>query len=223
MPKPGVSAAIGAMLAVTVAFGTAGCMLPVLGIIPSVISLAHSIYTSNSGPQTAALDAEAKNQEALEPTVGDDNTVGGSTSASTPSKPSPVNLCQMMAVTNPNMVLVELRKNGAGAPEYRELHLLNSADEAHWTPVVDRGTGTDGWQPAVNFLRMDFKPSLTAAIPDSGSCYLAYAPSTIDPNDANGIAQLKSRLGNEVGTFSWAGRVYEYTVALTPPCVSPSS
>ncbi len=212
MPKAGPSAALVALLAAVIAFGTAGCMLPVLSIIPSVISLAHAVYTTNSG---TGNDADAKNQEAETPTA-DTNS-----SPEAPAKLTPANVCQMMAILRPNMVLVQLRKNSAGSPEYRELHLLNSADEAHWTPIVDSKSGPDGWLPAVNFLKMDFKPPLTDAIPDGGTCYLAYAPSAIVPNDPNQAAELKSRIGRDIGTFSWDGQVYQYAVAHTPPCLSP--
>ena len=220
MPK-GLSAALLALLATALAFGTTGCLLPVLTMIPSVISLAHTAYTSNA-KETAEESADAKNQEAETPTVPADAPAATAATASD-SKPAAANFCQMMALAHPNMMLVELRKDGAGAPVYRELHLLNTADEAHWTPVVGSETGRDGWLPAVNFLNMDFNPPLTAAIPAAGSCYLAYAPSAIDPNDSDSAAQLKSRLGNGVGTFSWGGQIYEYTVARTPPCLAPSS
>jgi hypothetical protein len=217
MPK-GLSAALLALLATAIAFGTTGCLLPVLTMIPSVISLAHTAYTSNA-KETAEESADAKNQEAETPTVPADAPAA----TASDSKPAAANFCQMMALAHPNMMLVELRKDGAGSAEYRELHLLNTADEAHWTPVVGSETGRDGWLPAVNFLKMDFNPPLTAAIPAAGSCYLAYAPSAIDPNDSDSAAQLRSRLGNGVGTFSWGGQIYEYTVARTPPCLAPSS
>jgi len=207
-PKAGLSAVFFAMLA-SMALGTAGCALPLLGAIPSVISLAHSLYTSGNTD-----DADAKNQDP-EPTVE---------ASGPPPKLTAENVCQMMALARPDMVLVELRKNSAGAPEYRELHLLNSTDEAHWTPIVDSETGPDGWIPAVNFLKMDFQPPLTNAIPSSGSCYLAYAPIAIDPNNPEQVAELQSSsAAGQVETFSWAGRVYQYTVAPTLPCLTPSS
>lgn len=208
-PKTALSAALVAMLAASMALSTAGCMLPLLGAIPSVISLAHSLYTGGKDD-----DAEAKNQDP-EPVIED---------ASKPAPQlTPGNVCQMMALARPDMVLVELRKNAAGAPEYRELHLQSSADEAHWTPIVDNETGPDGWIPAVNFLKMDFQPPLTDAIPNAGTCYLAYAPMAIDPNNPYQAAELKSGAGSSLKTFSWAGRVYQYTVAPTLPCLSPTS
>jgi hypothetical protein len=174
-----------------------------------VIGLASSIYKSSAGNDN---DADKKDQTA---------EASASDSSKPPDKLTAGNQCQVMAITNPDLVLVELRKNAAGAPEYRELHLQNSADEAHWTPVVGSDTGADGWLPAVNFLKMNFNPPLTAEIPDAGTCYLAYVPTAIDPNDPN--LNLKSPVGSDVGTFSWAGRVYQYTVARTLPCLSPSS
>ncbi len=209
-PKTGLSAAFVAILTLSMALGSAGCMLPLLGAIPSVISMAHSLYSSGKDD-----DAEAKNQDPEPVTEAD---------ASKPApKLTPGNVCQMMAIARPDMVLVELRKNGGGAPEYRELRLQNSADEAHWTPIVDSGTGPDGWLPAVNFLKMDFQPPLTDAIPNTGNCYLAYAPLAVDPNNPYQVAELKSAPGHSVNTFSWDGRLYEYTVAPTLPCLSPSS
>jgi hypothetical protein len=190
------------LLAVAIALGASGCFLPILTAIPSVISLASSIYKSNNTDR----DADSKTTLA--------------SAADSPSKPAAKltdgNVCQMMAISHPDMVLVELRKNGSGAPEYRELHLLNSANEAHWTPVLSTDAGADGWLPAVNFLKMDFNPPLTAEIPDAGTCYLAYVPAVIDPNNPNPA-------GSEVGTFSWEGRAYQFTVARTLPCLSPSS
>jgi hypothetical protein len=208
MPKTGGSAVLVAILAAAIPFGSAGCFLPILGAIPSVISLAHAAYTAG---KTDDADAKAQDPEPVEE------------ASKPPAQLTPGNVCQMMAIARPDMVLVELRKNGAGAPEYRELHLQSSVDEAHWTPTVDGETGPDGWIPAVNFLKMDFQPPLTDAIPNAGSCYLAYAPLAIDPNDPYQAAELKTGAGGPVETFAWAGRVYQYTVARTLPCLSPSS
>jgi hypothetical protein len=208
--KISVPGALVALLGAAMAFSTAGCFLPVLSIIPSVISLAHAAYSAGSGTDNDT-DPRVKDAEA---------------SAAEPSKPAPKltneNMCQMMAIARPDMVLVELRKNSSGAPEYRELRLLNSTDEAHWSPVADSETGPSGWIPAVNFLKMDFNPSLTNLIPDAGTCYLAYVPSSVDPSDPSQVEQIRSTLGG-TGTFSWAGRVYVYTVARTAPCLAPSS
>ena len=45
----------------------------------------------------------------------------------------------------------------------------------------------------------------------------------IDPNNPYQAAELKSGPGGSVSTFSWAGRVYQYTVAPTLPCLPPTS
>jgi hypothetical protein len=211
MPHGGLPAAPFAMLVIAIAFGASGCFLPILTAIPSVIGLASSIYKSNGTDD----DADKKDQTTL--------ASAADSTSKPPAKLTDGNVCQMMAISHPDMVLVELRKNGTGEPEYRELHLLNSADEAHWTPVVSTDTGADGWLPAVNFLKMNFNPPLTAEIPDAGTCYLAYVPAATDPADPNQSADLKSPVGGDMGTFSWDGRVYQYTVARTLPCLSPSS
>jgi hypothetical protein len=212
MINGGLPAAAVTLLAVAIAFGASGCFLPILTAIPSVIGLASAMYKGNSGTDN---DTDPRAQIA-----------NASTPDSTSEPPANLtlgNLCQMMAISNPDMTLVELRKNGTGAPEYRELHLLNSTDEAHWTPTIGSETGPDGWLPAVNFLKMNFNPPLSPEIPDTGTCYLVYVPTAIDANNPSQSAGLNSPAAGDVGTFSWAGRVYQYTVARTPPCLSPSS
>ena len=109
-PRALRSAALVAIVVAMLAFGTAGCMLPLLGAIPSVINLAHSALTSGSSPKD---DAEAKNAEAAAPTVEADSPTDEA--GKPPPKLTPGNLCQMMAIAHPDMVLVELRKNAARA------------------------------------------------------------------------------------------------------------
>ena len=210
IPKAGGSSVLVAILGAAMALCNAGCALPLLGVIPTAISLVHAAYKAG----TTSDDADAKNPDAQEPTEE---------ASKPPAQLTAANFCQMMALSHPEMVLVELRKNGAGAPEYRELHLQSSTDEAHWMPTVDSETGPDGWLPAVNFLKMGFQPPLADSIPSTGSCYLAYAPLAIDPTDSVQAAALTSGGAGQVPTFSWGGRVYQYAVARTPPCLSPSS
>ncbi len=205
------SAVPAVLLAAALAAGAQGCAaLPALSIIPSLISLAHELSTSKSetaGTETNPPEAEVADAEPSTP----------------PPKLTMENVCQMMAISHPDLVVVELRKDAAGAPEYRELRLVNSSDEAHWTPIVGGDTGPDGWRPAVNFLKMDFKPPLTSVIPDSGSSYLAYVPIAVDARNPNQLAQLQSAASGDAGLFSWDGRMYQYAVARTVPCLSPSS
>ena len=143
-------------------------------------------------------------------------------SNSSKGKMTPAMDCHLLAIARPDLTVVELRKTTTGAPEYRELHLEQLTDDATWNPVVDSETGPSGWRPAVNFLNMDFKPPLTEVIPDSGTCYLAYAP-IADANTASQVAEFKSGPGDASGDFAWAGRTYQYRVARTLPCTSPSA
>ena len=210
IPRLSLSAALFAMLAGAMAVGISGCVaLPALSIIPSVVSFVYNAATKNSDS-----DAEAKKQDP-EPTE----------EASTPpAKLTDENVCHMIALARPDMMVVELRKSAAGAPEYRELRLLkNSEDDARWTPVVDTDTGPDGWRPAVNFLKMDFNPPLTDVIPNSGSCYLAYVPIGADSNNPSQAAEFKSASGDAAGAFSWQGQSYQYKVERTLPCLASSS
>jgi hypothetical protein len=211
IPRLSLSAALFAMLASTMAVGVSGCVaLPFLSVIPSVASFVYNAATKKDGDS----DAEAKKQDP-EPTE----------EASTPPpKLTDQNVCHMIALARPDLMVVELRKSAAGAPEYRELRLLkNSEEDARWSPVVDTDTGPGGWRPAVNFLKMDFKPPLTDVIPNSGSCYLAYVPIGADSNNPNQAEEFKSAAGEAAGAFSWEGQAYQYKVERSLPCLSPSS
>ena len=208
MLKQGLSGPLVVLLAGAIAIGTSGCFLPALSVIPSVIGLAFNLSNKKSD---ADSEVAAKAQEA-----------DATTAQAPPVKLTSEDECHLMAIARPDVLVVELRKDTIGAPQYRELHMVNSADAARWTPVVDSETGPNGWRPAVNFLKMDFNPPLKDMIPDTGSCYLAYAPTAIDAN-ALDPAALKSGFEDGSGDFSWAGRVYQYRVARTLPCLSPSS
>jgi hypothetical protein len=211
--KFSLSAALLAMLAATTAVGTAGCALPLLGVIPSVVGLLFDVSSKKSDDTaTAAKDGDVQVTTGL-----NDND-----SNSSKSKMTPAMDCHLLALARPDLTVVELRKGTTGAPEYRELHLEQSTDDASWNPVVDSETGPSGWRPAVNFLSMDFKPALTDVIPDSGTCYLAYAP-IADSNTPSQVAEFKSGPGDASGDFAWGGRTYQYRVARTLPCTSPSA
>ncbi len=216
MRARGLWAALGTLLAVALAIGASGCVaLPALGAIPSLISMIHELGSSKSGdagnPPTLPGGDTAETEEAdAEP-------------AAPPPKLTEGNVCQMLAISHPGLVAVELRKGSSGAPEYRELQLVNSTDTATWTPIVTGETGADGWRPAVNFLKMDFRPPLVNAIPGSGSSYLAYVPVAAQSGDPEQEAKLQASFGGAAGAFTWDGRVYAYTVASTLPCLSPDS
>ncbi len=213
-PKFGLSAALLAMLAGTTAVATSGCALPLLGVIPSVVGLLFDVSSKKSDDtQTAATPKDGDVQITTGLTDNDSNSSKG--------KMTPAMDCHLLAIARPDLTVVELRKTTTGAPEYRELHLEQLPAAASWNPVVDTETGPSGWRPAVNFLSMDFKPPLTEVIPDSGSCYLAYAP-IADSNTPSEVAEFKSGPGDASGDFAWAGRTYQYRVARTLPCMSPS-
>jgi hypothetical protein len=128
--------------------------------------------------------------------------------------------CDQLAAEVPGVI--ELRKSAAGAPEYRELGLVDSIDDAEWAPITYKGDADGGWRPAVNFLQMNFSPPLTGAIPDTDSNYLAYAPAqSISSAEADRLAALTSNFGKTAGTFSWSGRDYHYAVTRTLPCFPP--
>src|SRR5690242_1320576 len=57
--------------------------------------------------------------------------------------------CAYLPFRSPGVI--ELRKDAAGAPEYRELHIYSSSGSAKWTPIVESDAQADGWRPAVNF------------------------------------------------------------------------
>src|SRR5277367_1910990 len=210
--KFGWSAALLAMLVGTTAVGTSGCALPLLGVIPSVVGLLFDVSTSKKDDTQTAKDGDVQVTTGL--LDNDSNSSKG--------KMTPAMDCHLLALARPDLTVVELRKTTTGAPEYRELHLEQLTDDATWNPVVDSETGPSGWRPAVNFLSMDFKPALTDVIPDSGTCYLAYAP-IADSATPSQVAEFKSGPGDASGDFAWAGRTYQYRVARTLPCTSPSS
>lgn len=128
--------------------------------------------------------------------------------------------CDQLAAEAPGVI--ELRKGAAGAPEYRQLALIDSSDDSQWAPIAENGDPAGGWHPAVNFLQMKFSPPLTGAIPESDSNFLAYAPAqSISEDDADRLTSLTTNFGKTVGTFSWSGRDYHYAVTRTLPCFPP--
>src|SRR5208337_3003214 len=73
--------------------------------------------------------------------------------------------CDQLEVEVPDVI--ELRRSATGAPEYRELEISDSLAQRQWLPLTDRETTPDGWQPAVNFLQMNFSPPLGAVVPET--------------------------------------------------------
>ena len=130
--------------------------------------------------------------------------------------------CAYLPFRSPGVI--ELRNDASGAPEYRELHLYSSSEGTRWMPIADNDTGSDGWRPAVNFLKMSFAPPLDAALADSGASYLAYAPSEpVSAAENDQLSSLTSSFGVPSGSFNWNGRGYRYTVTHELPCYRPPS
>jgi hypothetical protein len=125
--------------------------------------------------------------------------------------------------TIPSAGVVELHTAPSGAPEYRELRIDDSLAEPRWTPVVGKDTTPAGWRPAVNFPHMSFAPPLS--FPKTGASYLAYLPvaGSESPSDDDQLAAFTSYFGKPVGTFTWQGRVYQYSLPRALPRISRAS
>ena len=127
-----------------------------------------------------------------------------------------VGASQKTTVETPGVI--ELRQDLAGGPEYRELRIAYTSNEVRWTPLVERDTSADGWRPAEHFLEMNFSPPLPAAFSASRITYLAYAPAeTQSPDDDAQLAQFNRSFGDPVGTFSWNGHLYQYSLPQALP------
>ncbi len=114
--------------------------------------------------------------------------------------------------------VVELRRDPSGAPEYRELRIDFTANDARWTPVVDYDTAADGWRPAVNFLQMNFAPPLPSVLSENHITYLAYAPAyTKSSDDEVQLKEFNRSFGDPVGTFDWNGHLYQYSLPKVLP------
>jgi hypothetical protein len=125
--------------------------------------------------------------------------------------------CNQLEVEVPDVI--ELRRSATGAPEYRDLEISDSLDQRQWAPMPDSG---DGWQPAVNFLSMNFTPPLGAVVPESTSSFLAYTPSkVITAADGDRLTAMTTNFGKPIGTFTWNGNYYHYVVTSTLPCFPP--
>ena len=91
--KFSLSAALLAMLAATTAVGTAGCALPLLGVIPSVVGLLFDVSSKKSDDTaTAAKDGDVQVTTGL-----NDND-----SNSSKSKMTPAMDCHLLALARPD-------------------------------------------------------------------------------------------------------------------------
>jgi hypothetical protein len=125
--------------------------------------------------------------------------------------------------TIPSAGVVEVRTALTGAPEYRELAIDDSLAKPRWTAIVGKDTTPAGWRPAVNFPQMNFAPPLS--FPKTGTSYLAYlrVAESESPSGDDRLAAFMSYFGKPAGTFTWQGRVYQYSLPRVLPRISRSA
>ncbi len=199
-------ASIVAIFAAAVSVSISGCWLAAAQFAPlaanaaeyvgsTALEVASGVGAATHADATAAKEEEASRQAAMN--SGDN--------------------CNQLEVEVPDVI--ELRRSASGAPEYRELQVRDSLDQRQWAPLADSG---DGWQPAVNFLQMNFTPPLGAVVPESASSFLAYTPSkVITAADGDRLTAMTTNFGKPIGTFTWNGTYYHYVVTSTLPCFPP--
>jgi hypothetical protein len=128
--------------------------------------------------------------------------------------------CDELEIEVPGVI--ELRKNATGTAQYRELRLGGGPDESIWAPALDHDTAAGGWRPAVNFVQMNFTPPLAGALPNSGTIFLAYAPTEPTTSvERDLLVAMTVNFGTAIGSFNWKGRSYQYSLARKLPCFPP--
>lgn len=191
------------LLAGMVAIGLSGCWA-------AIAELAADVASDTA--QVAGGVVESVHHESSH--VKDDNRPGE-------SEADRMERCNSLALQAPDVI--ELRKSTAGAPEYRELSLHGSFDDAKWTPITDNDTDATGWRPATNFLKMNFNPPLAGALPETGTNYLAYAPKeAVSTADQDRVAALTMNFGGVAGTFDSDGKVFQFATSPNLPCFALS-
>jgi hypothetical protein len=189
------------------AIGVCGCFLPALGLAPLAINAVAGVGSAALAmTEGAVIEAHKGSGKS-----GDEDHAGESDMDREAR-------CDQLQMDTPG--LIELRKVGAGAPEYRELQLRGALDRPQWTVLADKDTNAQGWRPAVNFLHMNFTPPL-GALPEAGSDYLAYALTESGPSADDRVAAMTSNFGKAEGTFDWNGQRYQYALGQRLPCFPP--
>ncbi len=144
-----------ALLLGAVAIFTTGCWMLAAQLTPVAISAAE--YVGTGAVHLAAGVAEAVTMETHK-----DEDLARAEAHEREDIMERGDSCDQLAAEAPGVI--ELRKSTAGAPEYRELGLVDSLDDAQWAPITDKGDADGGWRPAVNFLQMNFSPPLTGTV-----------------------------------------------------------
>ena len=121
--------------------------------------------------------------------------------------------------TTPAPGVIELRKDVSGSTEYREMRVTFTSTDAHWTPVSSNETAADGWRPAQHLLELQFSPPLPPKLAEDRITYLAYAPlyEHASDDDEVKLKEFNRSFGNPVGTFTWNGRTYQYSLPQVLP------
>ncbi|HEY2107972.1 MAG TPA: hypothetical protein VGH29_19400 [Candidatus Binataceae bacterium] len=202
-----VLARIAAVLcAVVLVTGTCGCMLAALPLAISAAEGVGSVVANGAlGAVVAAHEGSGKSEDPDHPGEAESDRE---------------DRCEQLHMDVPGVI--ELHKNAAGAPEYRELQLGGSLAKPHWTPIIGQDTDPAGWRPATHFLQMDFTPPI-GVLPAAGSDYLAYRQMHSDPSAAPDVefTPLSANFGKTEGTFRWNGSLYQYAMANRLPCFPP--
>ena len=199
-------ASLVAIFAAVVAASISGCWMAAAQFAPLAANAAE--YVGGTALQAAAGIGAATHADAHQAKEEEDARQAAMNSGDN---------CNQLEVEVPDVI--ELRRSASGAPEYRELQIRDSLDQRQWAPIADAG---DGWQPAVNFLQMNFTPPLGAVVPAETSSFLAYTPSkVITAADGDRLTAMTSNFGRPIGTFTWNGNYYHYVVTSTLPCFPP--
>ena len=114
---------------------------------------------------------------------------------------------------------IELQTAEDGPTSWRELQLGGSSDAPYWRPVAEAGADQAGWIPVRNLSTMTFQPPLAGSLKRGKPNYLAYAPANPQTTaEQDQLVALTMDFGEGRGSFTWNGRVYQYTLVNKLPC-----
>lgn len=219
-------AAVGTLWSVMAALAlfSTGCFAPFIPLaLQGVGMLGKAI---GMGAQTGTMikhgnDDNPEETEVMNETKFDDSDFDRSSS----KDPANAAKCNELIMITP--AIIEFHTDHTGATQWRELGLGGSADAPHWT-VLDEMPGVSakakdvapgGWAPANNLDHMDFKPPLKTSSMPGYTSFLAYAPDVpMAVVERDELASLALDFGPVVGTFTYNGRVFRYSMRDRLPC-----